>query len=38
MEKEVATAANMLNNQSRTADKGDPPGIGWAIEYQVCAL
>jgi hypothetical protein len=32
MEKEATTAANMMNNQSQTADKGDPPDISWAIE------
>jgi hypothetical protein len=29
MEKEATTAANMFNYQSQTADKCDPPDIGW---------
>jgi len=35
---EVTTAASMFNIQSWTADKGDPPDIGQAIEYQVYGL
>jgi hypothetical protein len=38
MEKERLIDANMFNNQSQTADKRDPPDIGWAIELEIYAL